>query len=97
MRLRNLSAAAAAAGALVTGGLVLASPASAAPASGQGAVSAMCTHPCSSPPGPGWRYIDNYFWASSCIDVGNRGINNGSWSKYQCDGGTWTNYDLWVY
>jgi hypothetical protein len=85
---------------VITGGLALSSPASAATASAQAAPAAaaapMCTHPCSSPPGPGWKYIDNYFWASDCIDVGNRGISSGAWSRYQCDGGTWTNYDLWV-
>ena len=95
MRLRNITAAAAVAGALITGGVALASPAVAAPAA-QGTVTPRCTHPCSDPPGPGWRYIDNYFWASDCIEVGNRGVNNGSWSRYECYGGTWTNYDLWV-
>ncbi|MCO6004100.1 hypothetical protein NE236_03830 [Actinoallomurus purpureus] len=96
MRLRNITATAAVAGALVTGGLALASPASAATPAAQRTLVLKCTHPCSDPPGPGWRYIDNYFWASSCIEVGNRGINNRSWSRYQCYGSTWTNYDLWV-
>ncbi|MCO5996968.1 hypothetical protein [Actinoallomurus rhizosphaericola] len=94
MRIPKITAAAAVAGALVTAGVVVASPASAAPA--QGTLTLRCNHPCSDPPGPGWRYIDNYYWASSCIEVGNRGINNRSWSKYQCYGSTWTNYDLWV-
>ncbi|MCO5972369.1 hypothetical protein [Actinoallomurus soli] len=96
MRIPKITTAAAAAGALVTAGVVLASPASAAPAPAQGTLTLRCNHPCSDPPGPGWRYIDNYYWASSCIEVGNRGINNRSWSKYQCYGSTWTNYDLWV-
>ncbi|MEV0404866.1 hypothetical protein [Actinoallomurus sp. NPDC050550] len=96
MRPRNLIATTAVAGALAAGGVALASPASAATPAPHGTVTVKCTHPCSDPPGPGWRYIDNYFWASSCIEVGNRGINNGAWSKYQCYGGTWTNYDLWV-
>lgn len=57
-----------------------------------------CDHPCSNPPpGGGWRYVDNYFWASSCIDAGNRGINSHLWARYQCYGSTWTNYDLWVH
>jgi hypothetical protein len=84
----------------IVGGAVLSVSSLAGATSAQAASAqpdrALCTHPCSSPPGPGWRYIDNYFWASSCIEVGNRGINNHSWNKYQCDGGTWTNYDLWV-
>lgn len=96
MRIPKITAAAIVAGALVTGGVTLASTASAATAGTRGTVTLRCDHPCSNPPGPGWRYIDNYFWASSCIDVGNRGVNNRSWSKYQCKGDTWTNYDLWV-
>ncbi|GAA4602181.1 hypothetical protein GCM10023195_06380 [Actinoallomurus liliacearum] len=98
MLIPNFMAAAVVGGALVTAGVALAPSASAtpAPASTREAVAHRCNHPCSDPPGPGWRYIDNYFWASSCIEVGNRGINNHSWSKYQCYGSTWTNYDLWV-
>jgi hypothetical protein len=57
-----------------------------------------CDHPCSKPPpGGGWSYIDNYFWASSCIDAGNRGINSGLWARYECYGSATTNYDLWVH
>jgi hypothetical protein len=96
MRIPNLAAAAAVTGALLTGALALASPANAATSATRPTTTLRCTHPCSDPPGPGWRYIDNYFWASSCIEVGNRGINNHAWSKYQCNGSTWTNYDLWV-
>jgi hypothetical protein len=57
-----------------------------------------CDHPCSNPPpGGGWRYVDNYFWASSCIGAGNRGIDSKLWARYECYGSTWTNYDLWVH
>jgi hypothetical protein len=57
-----------------------------------------CHHPCSNPPaGGGWQYIDNYYWASSCIAAGNRGINAHLWARYECFGSTWTNYDLWVH
>lgn len=57
-----------------------------------------CDHPCSEPPpGGGWKYIDNYFWASSCIGAGNRGIDQGVWARYECYGSATTNYDLWVH
>jgi hypothetical protein len=95
VRIKHLAVATAGAGAiLITGGLALSSPASAATASAPAAPT--CTHPCSSSPGNGWKYVDDYFWASDCITVGNQGISSGTWSRYQCKGSTWTNYDLWV-
>lgn len=85
--------------ALSVGSLAGASSAQAASASAQAAsvsvqaVSAHSTGASSS----GWSYVDYYFWASNCIKAGNRGINNGLWSKYQCrNGGTFSNYELWV-
>ncbi len=52
---------------------------------------------CHRPPGSGWRYVNNYYWGSDCIESGNGGINSGSWREYQCTaGGTWHYYELWV-
>ncbi|HEX6473049.1 MAG TPA: hypothetical protein VF069_28425 [Streptosporangiaceae bacterium] len=97
-------------GVLLRAGLVVAAVTATAAIAGTGATSAQaatapaaanaarCHHPCSNPPpGGGWRYVDNYFWASSCIGAGNRGIDNRLWARYECYGSTWTNYDLWVH
>src|SRR5882724_12428413 len=71
--------------------------AQAAPVPAATHVSPMDSCPCNPPPGGGWRYIDNYFWASSCIDTGNGGINAGLWGQFQCTGGSaFSNYELWV-
>jgi hypothetical protein len=49
-------------------------------------------------PDASWHYITDYFWASSCNDAGNRGMDNGDWSAYECrNGGPFSNYDLWVW
>jgi hypothetical protein len=49
------------------------------------------------PAGRGWKYIGEYFWASTCISAGNGGINAGSWKQYQCTcGGAFSDYELWV-
>lgn len=45
-----------------------------------------------------WHYITDYFWGSDCNDAGNRGMDNGDWTAYQCrGGGPFSNYDLWVW
>lgn len=45
-----------------------------------------------------WHYITDYFWASDCNDAGNRGMDNGNWTAYQCrNGGPFSNYDLYVW
>ncbi|HVX44344.1 MAG TPA: hypothetical protein VHC49_10680 [Mycobacteriales bacterium] len=45
-----------------------------------------------------WHYITDYFWASDCNDAGNRGMDDGNWSAYECrNGGPFSNYDLYVW
>jgi hypothetical protein len=91
-QLRRIALARAAAGTLAVGGVVAAAPAQASSA----APAAPCEHPCHSP-GPGWSYITDYYWASTCNDTGNQGINAGRWHAYQCTGGgAFENYELWV-
>ncbi len=49
-------------------------------------------------PDASWKYIDSYFWGSDCINAGNNGVDNGAWSTYECTGGgTWSDYQLWVW
>ncbi|TPQ18414.1 hypothetical protein [Streptomyces sporangiiformans] len=49
------------------------------------------------PPGRGWRYVGEYYWASTCTNTGNGGINTGAWRQYQCTcGGAFSDYELWV-
>jgi hypothetical protein len=77
-----------AAGALAIGGT-----ASAATPSHQAAQPASVAKPAAS-----WHFIDSYFWASSCNAAGNRGMDNGNWTAYECrDGSAFSDYNLWVW
>ncbi|HEX3815890.1 MAG TPA: hypothetical protein VHX59_23890 [Mycobacteriales bacterium] len=45
-----------------------------------------------------WRFIDSYFWGADCNAAGNRGMDNGNWSAYECrDGSAFSDYNLWVW
>jgi hypothetical protein len=49
-------------------------------------------------PAASWHFIDSYFWASSCNATGNRGMDNGDWTAYECrDGSAFSDYNLWVW
>ena len=97
MRLRKALVSLAVGGSIVAGTLGIGSAtAVAAPADAGQKLVLTDSCACHSP-GPGWDYIDYYFWASSCASTGNGGIQNGRWHAYQCTGGSAvSNYELWV-
>ena len=99
MRIRKALVSMAVGGSLVASTLGIGigmAPAEAAPAGAGQRLAPMDSCACH-PPGPGWDYIDYYFWASSCASTGNGGIQQGRWHAYQCTGGgPFSNYELWV-
>ncbi|MFI7641662.1 hypothetical protein [Nonomuraea sp. NPDC049400] len=32
-----------------------------------------------------WRYVDWYWWRSTCTKAGKAGIKKGKWKKYHCE------------